>query len=66
VLDNQWLNKYRAFRNFETPSKELIQTLINRIYLTPLTNEVSIELNFMDCLRELRQLLQESGVKAGE
>jgi hypothetical protein len=53
--------KYRAFRDCETPTKEMIQALIGRISLTPMTNELDIQLNYMDCFEDLKQLLQESG-----
>lgn len=66
ALGNQWLVKYRAFRDCETPTKEMIQTLIGRVYLTPMTNELEIELNYMDCFEDLRQLLQESGAAVYE
>ena len=62
ALNNQWLVKYSEFRNCETPTKEMVQALISKIYLTPLTNELNIELNFEDCFEDLRQILQESGV----
>lgn len=66
ALNNQWLVKYRAFRDCKLPTKEMIQTLIRRIILTPLTNELDIELNFMESFEDLRQLIYESGVTVDE
>jgi hypothetical protein len=54
--------KYREFRDCLTPTKEMIQALIGRIVLTPLSNELYIELNFEDCFEDLRQLMHEGGV----
>jgi DNA invertase Pin-like site-specific DNA recombinase len=62
ALENQWLVKFRAFREQETPTKEMIQTLIRRIVLVPMSNEVNIELNYTDAYEDLRQLMDESGV----
>ena len=66
TLENQWLVKYRAFRDCETPTREMIQTLIRRIELVPMTNEISIELNYTDSFEELREILLESGVAENE
>jgi DNA invertase Pin-like site-specific DNA recombinase len=61
VMDNQWLVKYRDFRDCETPTKDMVQALVRRIVLTPLTNELEIKLNYMDSFEDLRKLLLESG-----
>ena len=58
-LNNQWLVNYSKFRYCKTPTKEMIQTLIGRILITPLSNEINIELKFMDSFKELRQLIHE-------
>ncbi|MDR2357920.1 MAG: recombinase family protein [Oscillospiraceae bacterium] len=63
VNTNTWRESFGAFRDFETPTKELIQTLVSRIILTPGTNEITIELNYMDSFAELRDLITESGVR---
>ena len=65
IIENQWLVKYRAFRDCETPTKELIETLIERVYLTPLTNEVQIIVSYEDSFEDLRLLLRESEGGAG-
>ncbi len=62
ILENQWLLKYRAFRDSETLTKEMIQTLIKRILLTPMTNEITIELNYTDSFEELRQIFCDSAI----
>jgi chromosome segregation ATPase len=61
--NNPWRERFRAFCDFDKPTKELVQTLISRITVTPLTNEVDVELNFMDSFAELRGLVEESGVR---
>jgi DNA invertase Pin-like site-specific DNA recombinase/predicted RNA-binding Zn-ribbon protein involved in translation (DUF1610 family) len=62
ILENKWLEAYRSFRDRETPTKEMIQALIRRITLTPITNHLEIELNFEDCFAELREIMMEGGV----
>ena len=62
VLNNQWLEKYSEFRDYKILTKEMIETFVGRISLTPLTNEVNIELNYMESFKELRQLMQECGI----
>jgi phage-related tail protein len=57
-----WHKVYSDFLGIETPTKELIQSLISRIELTPITNELHVIFNYMDGLTEYRELLEESGV----
>jgi len=57
ILENPWLVKYREFRNCETPTKEMIQALIGRIVLTPMTNEVEIVLKYAEDFAELEYIL---------
>jgi len=64
VLENQWLVKFRAFRDCETPTKDMIHALVKRITLVPMTNEMSIELNYTDSYEDLQDLIKESGVAA--
>ena len=59
-----WRSVYDDFLNAETPSKRLIQALICKIELTPVTNEVNIIFNYRDGLDEYRGMLGESGVRA--
>jgi len=70
ALENQWLVKYREFRDCEIPTKDMIQTLIGRIVLTPMTNKVEIELNFTEDFAELDYLINgisaERGLAANE
>jgi DNA invertase Pin-like site-specific DNA recombinase len=63
VKNNTWRERFGAFRDFETPTKELIQALVSRIILTPVTNEIEIELGYADSFAELRDLIRESGVR---
>jgi len=41
-----------------------VNALIHRIEVVPLTNEISIALNFTDELKQLNTLIEESGVAA--
>lgn len=59
---SHWRKAYDGFRTAETPTKDLIQTLISWIELTPVTNELHVVLNYKDGLEEYRELLCESGV----
>ncbi|MDR1320989.1 MAG: recombinase family protein [Gracilibacteraceae bacterium] len=61
---NTWREQFGAFHDFDAPTKELIQALVSRITVTPMTNEIGIELNYMDSFAELRVLIEESGVGA--
>ena len=62
ALGNKWLVQYKAYRDCEIPTKDMINALIERIILTPITNDVEIVLNFKDSFEELRQLMEEGGV----
>jgi DNA invertase Pin-like site-specific DNA recombinase len=62
VDSNQWRHNFGTFRDFDVPTKELLQALVSRITLTPITNDISIEFNYMDSFAELRDLIAESGV----
>jgi DNA invertase Pin-like site-specific DNA recombinase len=61
--NNPWRERFNAFRDLDKPTKEIVQALVSRITVTPLTNEVSVELNCMDSFAELRELVGESGVR---
>ena len=65
-LDNQrrnaFLANFRNFKGFTKLDRAIISTLIHRIEISPLTNEISIALNFMDELEKLNSLIKESGV----
>jgi DNA invertase Pin-like site-specific DNA recombinase len=61
LLENQWLVKYSAFRSCEAPTVEMVQALISRIILTPMTNEVDIQFNFIDDFTELQQIIHGNG-----
>jgi len=57
-----WRDMYMKFRNETSPTKELIQTLVQRIEIMPLTNEVHVIFNFSDEFAAYRKILDESGV----
>ena len=67
-LDNQrrnaFLANFRSFKGFTKLDKAIVTALIHRIEISPLTNEISITLNFMDELEKLNSLIEESGVLA--
>jgi hypothetical protein len=62
LKNNPWREKFGAFRDFDAPTKELVQALVRRITITPLSNAIDIELNYTDAFAELRNLIEESGV----
>jgi len=57
-----WCKIYEELCNSETPTKELIHTLIKRIEITPFTNEIHIIFNFVENLEEYQRMLSECGV----
>jgi RNase P subunit RPR2 len=59
---NAFLTNFKRFKGFEGLNKSIINTLIQRIDITPLTNEISITLNFMDELEQLNKIIEESEV----
>jgi len=59
---NAFLANFRNFTGFVTLNRAMVSTLISRIEVSPLTNEISIVLNFMDELEKLNNLIEESGV----
>ena len=61
ALDNPWLVKFRAFRDCEAPTREMLQALIERSVLEPMTYEVEIHWGFTDAFENLQELMRESG-----
>jgi hypothetical protein len=59
---NAFLKNFRNFKGFAKLDKTMITTLIHRIEVSPLSNEISIMFNFMDELGKLNKLIEESGV----
>jgi DNA invertase Pin-like site-specific DNA recombinase len=57
-----WRKAYADFTAAGETSRELIQLLVNRIQLTPITNELHIIMNYRDELEEYRGLLTGSAV----
>ena len=62
--DNEFTANIHNLKGFTKLDKALISTLITRIEVTPLTNEIDIVLNYMDEIAELNSLIEESGVFA--
>jgi DNA invertase Pin-like site-specific DNA recombinase len=61
---NSFLEYFRRFRGFTELNRSVIEVLIQKIVIEPLTNEIGITLNFMDDLAKLNKLVEESGVMA--
>jgi hypothetical protein len=59
---NAFLENFRCFKNFAVLNKDIVSALIHRVDVSPLTNEITISLNFMDELEKLNNLIEESGV----
>ncbi|MCL2253072.1 MAG: recombinase family protein [Lachnospiraceae bacterium] len=59
---NAFLTNFRKFNGFTELNKTIIGTLIQRIDVSPLSNEIGITLNFMDELEKLNKLVEESEV----
>jgi len=57
-----YLTSFQGFKGFVKLDKDIINALIHRIDISPLTNEISIVLNFMNELEELNSLIEESEV----
>ena len=64
VQQNAFLTNFRKFNGFTKLDKEIVTALIQRIEITPQTNDVHIILNYMDEFKELNCFLAESGVLA--
>jgi DNA invertase Pin-like site-specific DNA recombinase len=60
--ENAFLSNFRKNQSFVKLDKVLLSALIKRIEVTPLTNEINIVLNYMDELKELNNIIEESGV----
>jgi len=59
---NAFLTNFRHFNGFTKLDKTLINALVKRIDISPLTKEISVMLNFMDELEKLNKLVEESEV----
>ena len=59
---HHWRQVYAEFTTAKSATKELVSLLIDRIELTPLTNEIHIFMNYQDGLSEYRAMLIESVV----
>jgi len=60
--NNAFLENFRRFRGFSELNRAVIDVLIQRIVIEPLTSEIGITLNFMDDLEKLNKLVEESEV----
>ena len=61
---NAFLVNFQRFNGFKKLDKEIVNALIQRIEIDPLTKDFHIVLNYMDELEELNKLVEESGVLA--
>ena len=61
---NAFLVNFQRFNGFTKLDKDIVNALIQRIEIDPLTKDVHIVLNYMDELEELNKLVEESGVLA--
>jgi len=59
---NAFITNFQRFNGFTKLDKEIVNALIHRIDIEPLTNAVHIMLNFTNELEELNQVIEESGV----
>ncbi|MCL2399584.1 MAG: recombinase family protein [Defluviitaleaceae bacterium] len=57
--NTRWRDIYNEFYSLELPTKEMIQALISRIEIDPLTNEINLILNYSNELEELQEFLGE-------
>ena len=57
-----FIMNFRRFNGFTELDKTLIETLIHRIEIEPLSGAIDITLNFMDELEKLNKLVEESEV----
>jgi len=62
--ENAFLVNFQRFNGFKKLDREIINALIKRIEIDPLTRDVHIVLNYMDELDELNNMVEESGVLA--
>lgn len=60
--NNAFLTHFRRFKGFTALDKTMINTLIQRIEIAPLSSEIDITLNFMDDFEKLNKVITESGV----
>jgi len=62
VRKNDYLANFRAFKGFGKLDKAIMDALVLRIDITPLSNEIVVTLNFKDSFDKLEKLMKESGV----
>ena len=59
---NAFLTNFRQFKGFTGIDKAIVNSLIKRIDIAPLTKEITVTLSFMDELEKLNKLVEESEV----
>ena len=60
--ESEYITQFRKYRGITQLNKDVINTLIKRIDITPLSNEIEISFNFKDSFDEFAELIAESGV----
>ena len=60
--ESDYIVQFRKYHGFAKLDKGIIDALIKRIVITPMTNEVSITFNYADSFKRFAGLLEESGV----
>jgi DNA-directed RNA polymerase subunit RPC12/RpoP len=61
--ESDCLVQFRKYRGFSELNRDIIEALIKRIELMPMTNDLSIVFNYKDSFESLVGLLAESGVQ---
>ena len=64
IRKNDCLTQFGRFKDFEKLDKDIIDTLVYRIDITPLSNEIVVILNFKNSFEQLEKLFAESEVIA--
>ena len=62
--ESEYIVQFRKYRGITQLDKDVINTLIKRIEITPLSNEIEIAFNFKDSFSDFAELVAESGVSA--
>jgi hypothetical protein len=61
--ESDCLKNFRKYRGFEQLDKDIVYAFIDRVDITPLTNDILITFNFNDGFDNLIRLREESGVR---
>lgn len=66
VQKNEGLISFSNFKGFTTIDETILDALVNKIIVTPVSNDVEVVLNFKDSFDKLDRLVAESEVKAND